>query len=353
MDTTGETRKKKVLLVGSFPPPYGGQSVHIKQLLGHLRRRGFSPIALNTGVNKSIDEDGVVNVPSSAGLLRTVLAERDPGVVHLHVSNINDFGKVLPVLTASRVKGFRWVVTIHSGNIEEKLGCLGSGARVLVRMALREIDRVVCVNEVIRKALSGWTDPGKLVLIPAFGLNPSAAELSPAVGSFIASHSPIVSCTGSYEELYGFDLAVTGISGLREKFRDIGLILMGDRRGSERCEAMIRGYGLTDNVFLAGNVEHDECLAVIKRSDLFLRPTRYDGDAISVREALAFGVPVVASSTEFRPEGVETFAVGDVEEMAGKMLWTIESGRKASGDALEETANLDRVIELYEELRAG
>jgi len=30
----------------------------------------------------------------------------------------------------------------------------------------------------------------------------------------------------------------------------------------------------------------------------------YDGDAISVREALALGVPVVASDTDYRPEDI-------------------------------------------------
>jgi len=348
-----EVNKRTVLLVGSFPPPYGGQSVHIKQLFRHLRHRGFNAVVLNTGVNKEIEEEGIVNVTSSAGLLKNILSRGGSPVVHLHVSNISDFGKVLPVLTASRVKGLRWAVTLHSGNIEEKLGSLGSAGRLLVRMALREIDRVVCVNEVITKAMALWTNPEKLVLIPAFGLRPSSAELSPAVDSFITSHSPLISCTGFYEEIYGFDLAVTGIAELRKKFKDIGLILMGDRRGSEECEAMIRGYGLADNVFLAGNVEHDECLAIMKRSTLFLRPTTYDGDAISVREALALGVPVVASSTEFRPDGVETFTVGDLGEMMEKIEKAIESDGAPPGEPIEETANLDRIIEVYEELLAS
>jgi glycosyltransferase involved in cell wall biosynthesis len=50
--------------------------------------------------------------------------------------------------------------------------------------------------------------------------------------------------------------------------------------------------------------------------DVFVRPTYFDGDACSVREALALGVRVVASDTEFRPDGVRLFPRGDADALA-------------------------------------
>jgi glycosyltransferase involved in cell wall biosynthesis len=64
-------------------------------------------------------------------------------------------------------------------------------------------------------------------------------------------------------------------------------------------------------VLLYGDLDHDLTLAVLRRADVFLRTTKYDGDALSVREALTLGIPVVATSTALRPAGVRLVPVGD------------------------------------------
>ncbi len=46
-----------------------------------------------------------------------------------------------------------------------------------------------------------------------------------------------------------------------------------------------------------------------------LRTTWYDGDAISVREALHFGVPVIASDNGMRPEGTHLIPARDLEAL--------------------------------------
>jgi hypothetical protein len=43
-----------------------------------------------------------------------------------------------------------------------------------------------------------------------------------------------------------------------------------------------------------------------------VRPSRSDGDALSVREALQAEIPVVASDVVQRPQGTLTFPAGDV-----------------------------------------
>src|SRR5436190_1101778 len=54
-------------------------------------------------------------------------------------------------------------------------------------------------------------------------------------------------------------------------------------------------------------------LAPAFRYDVILvRPTRIEGDAVAVREAVHAGVPVVASDVVERHSGAATFATGDV-----------------------------------------
>ena len=55
------------------------------------------------------------------------------------------------------------------------------------------------------------------------------------------------------------------------------------------------------------------------RSDVFLRPALEDGDSISVREALAMGIPVVASRVGTRPPGTILFRKGDKTDLVDKL----------------------------------
>ena len=53
----------------------------------------------------------------------------------------------------------------------------------------------------------------------------------------------------------------------------------------------------------------------LARSSVLLRPTNTDGDAVSVREALWLGVPVIASDVVERPAGTELFRTRDAESL--------------------------------------
>ena len=62
---------------------------------------------------------------------------------------------------------------------------------------------------------------------------------------------------------------------------------------------------------LCGDVPHELTLHAITRAAALLRTTRYDGDSIAVREAIAAGTPVVATDNGMRPAGTELFRIGD------------------------------------------
>ena len=49
------------------------------------------------------------------------------------------------------------------------------------------------------------------------------------------------------------------------------------------------------------HVKEGPFIPVLRLTDVLLKPTNTDGDAISVREALYLGVPVVASDVVERP----------------------------------------------------
>src|SRR3954469_21235764 len=300
MTSATSCRTLDVALVGSYPPPHGGQAVHIKNLFEYVRMQGLEAKVFNTGSDKDVRADGVVNVTSSMSLLRRLLEFRFK-LLHVHVSGPEDYGKLVPVWFAATVKRFPWLITIHSGNSASQLRGSNLFRRKISGALLGAAQQIICVNDAIREELSKVVETQAVFVIPPFSLDFSGSPLSAELNAFIANHAPLIPCVGLYEPAYGFDHAVRLMSSIREIHRDARLLLIGDMKNADWCRSLIENLHLQNHVKLCGNLPHQECLAAIKRSTLFLRPTRYDGDAISVREALALGVPVIASETDFRP----------------------------------------------------
>ena len=82
--------------------------------------------------------------------------------------------------------------------------------------------------------------------------------------------------------------------------------------------------------------------------DVFVRPTYFDGDASSVREALTLGVRVVASDTDFRPEGVWRFPPGDADALAAAIETAL-----ARHPVRVESSSLPALLEVYDALPLG
>lgn len=345
-------RNVDVVLVGSYPPPHGGQSVHIQNLLRYLRGQGLEVRVFNTGSNKDLREDRVVNIASSGSLLTTLLFGSRFKLLHVHVSSAEDYGKLAPVGLAALVKGFPWLTTIHSGGSADRLRAASLLRRMASQALLARARKIICVNPTLREELSNLVGPETMVVIPPFSVDFSGSPLAAELEGFLADHAPIISCVGLYEPVYGFDQVVALMTRVREVYPKAGLLLIGDMKNADWCRALITGLGLEKHVKLCGNLAHQECLAVISRSALFLRPTRYDGDSLSVREALALGVRVVASATDFRPAGVTLYQTGVLQDLVDKALVALGNSGTGASLSANDHSNLEQVRQLYLELMA-
>jgi glycosyltransferase involved in cell wall biosynthesis len=339
-----------VTLVGSYPPPHGGQSVHVRNLARYLRTQAFGVQVVNTGSNKKLDEAGVTNVDSAWGLLVTLLGARAPTVIHVHVSLPTDWGKLVPIAVAAKLKGIAWIVTVHSGGAVERLKSATPLQRFITRMILKTAARVICVNANIQEHVSPLAATGATIMIAPHSVDPSTDEPPPVIDRFMREHQPVVSCIGQFEPVYGFDDAVRLMATVIPHYPNSGLLLIGNERNAEGCSKLIAELGLRDHVMICGNLPHEQCLGAIRASDLFLRPTRYDGDALSVREALAMGVPVVASATDFRPEGTLLYRRDVPGDLARRVLAELGRSTREATAPREDNRNLERISNLYSEL---
>ncbi len=211
-------------------------------------------------------------------------------------------------------------LTLHSGVAPTYIRTSPRWMRRLIQFACVLYSQVVCVNDEIAGAV---TDLGigreQIRITPAFLPIEAPNVVVPAeIESWLAQHSPVVSAAMFFRPEYGFDLLVEAASRLKQQYPRMGCLVMGGE-DREEAAALAAKRGLKDVMFLAGDLNHELCLALMARSAVFVRPTFRDGDSISVREAVALGVPVVASDVGTRPDEVVLFEAGNVDELVEKL----------------------------------
>ena len=91
-----------------------------------------------------------------------------------------------------------------------------------------------------------------------------------------------------------------------------------------RIRAAIRTRRLQERVFLAGELDEDAMLAAYFRADVFVLPTRQETYGMAVAEAIAHGLPVIATRTGAIPwlvgdDAGRVVAPGDVDALAAAL----------------------------------
>lgn len=205
-------------------------------------------------------------------------------------------------------------LTLHSGLAPAYIRNSRFLKREIVGLTCALYDRLVCVSEEIADAVMALgVHKDKIEIAPAFlPMEPPDVAVPGEIQKWMASHSPLLSATMFFRPEYGFKVLVDALSRLRAMHHSLGCLVMGTGEDRLQAEALLKEAGLSDSVWLAGDLNHELCLTLMAKSSAFVRPTFRDGDSISVREALALGVPVIATNVGTRPDGTLLFEAGDV-----------------------------------------
>lgn len=317
--------------MGDYPPPYGGIAVDVRHLSRTLPRYGIACRVLNIGQSRRVPSVEYESAARPAAFLRTLIRYARAGyLLHLFTNGENPKSWMLTLLVglAGRILGTPTVVTFASGGVPAYLAGARSWLRSLVRLAIALPAAVVCRTEAMADSVRRWR-PVDVHVMPAFSLTRLCpAERPPeAVAAFAPAHRPLLVSVASLHWVYDIPTLLQAFRDLRKQHPTAGLVIVGGGEDEGRVRELIELWRLDDAVLLTGWVAYEECLAIIREADVFVRTTLYDGDASSVREALALGVRVVASRTDVRPAGTTLFAPGDPEALHSTLVETLALGR--------------------------
>jgi glycosyltransferase involved in cell wall biosynthesis len=202
----------------------------------------------------------------------------------------------------------------------------------LLLEAVHRATRVIAASRYTAEQLLAHTSVSqtKLRIIP-LGVDPPSSNLSPgerllARERLVGKGNEMILSVGVLQTRKNTLNALRALEILPERYR---LILVGgDGYGSETIHEYIRRQGLGPRVQVRGYVSLGELRSLYQSASVLLFPSLEEGFGLPVLEAMANGLPVVASRTASLPEvgGEAALYVDphDPQDIAEKVRRTVE-----------------------------
>ena len=342
----------RLLLIGPYSPPRGGVQAHLTALHQFLLAQDVSCEVVDLSPGRTTDNAGVYGPRNALELARLLVTLRYD-ISHLHVGgNLSTRVAALGMLCGT-VPGRKSILTFHSGGYPSSPEGRAVRPNSFRGRALRKFERVIAVNEEIAAWFRKVGVPAervRLILPYAMPSASLATELPESLHSFVTQHQPLLISVGGLEAEYDLPVQIEALGAVREKFPNAGLLLVG--AGSLELElrgrAAEKSYG--DHVLFCGDVDRSLALRLISDSDLMLRTTLYDGDSIAVREAVHFGIPVIATDRAPRPEGVRVIPAQNLELLRDATMECLRNGSRRLPATEASDENLGAILALYKEV---
>jgi glycosyltransferase involved in cell wall biosynthesis len=348
--------------VGRGEPEKGGIAAFLGMLLGSRLAEDHDVELLNL----SRPERGGGGELTGANLRRTIedgralwRAAAGREVVHVHsaLAPTTTLVRAGLLATVARLRGARVVIHAHGGRVPGFLD--RRRRRVLARAVLLAAHAVVTVSSGSRDALAGAIGARRVRLITN-GVRTDVARAGPA------HEPPRVLYVGVLTERKGVLDLLSASESLRRAGVAHELRLVGgtpDEGAGE--EARIRAV-IGREVKVLGQLRHDETLAAYADADVFCLPSWWEAMPLSVLEAMAAGLPVVASAVGDVADVVEDGRTGIVVpprdraalaralgRLAGDVALRHEmgaAGRRRVGDRYDLATTVAAIEDLYHEV---
>jgi glycosyltransferase involved in cell wall biosynthesis len=230
----------------------------------------------------------------------------------IRVAVSHDWGTYLETVTARRLSGADKMIHVVHGDFWPYPPGIASGLkRWLRRRAERlfsaDVAEFVAVSEGVRHAVACQTGiPEKRIRIIHNGVTiperpPSSPEpLKRSEG--IATTECVIGSVGRLATVKNYPLLLNALTRLKTSAIRFRCVLVGDGEDRASLESLSKRLGLEEQVIFLG--QREDARDWLNAFDVFVLPSRYEGISRALLEAMAAGLPVVASRVGGNPEVV-------------------------------------------------
>jgi len=236
------------------------------------------------------------------------------------------------------------------------------------RISKKLTDRLVCVSEELARYMTEKVKvPKNRIEIIKNGIALNNYRLRWVTSSYplrsrygIPDDAKVLVTAGRLESVKGQEYLLEAFFKLIEKYGNIFLWILGDGSLKEMLLSMVKSKKLENTVFFTGNV--DNVNDYLCESDVFVLPSLSEGTPMALLEAMASGLPIVATKVgenetilDHGKAGflVHSASIQGLNDALSSVLANPEISRKMGEHAYRsvyEKFSSQRMIEKYEEL---
>ena len=350
--------KHYIALIAPFPPPYGGMGVRFEQMANSLEKQGIKVKRIRLRAANSRLSRFVLFFKPALQIFRLKLK-----IIHVVTGSIPNFIALVPIFLAAKLSGKK-IILSNGGGYWKREAISHSIRSLLVKLVLKLPNIVICCNTELAEAISCLGVPlDKIAQISnALPDEKGTRESIPVPEKFTdirEGTETLLLYIGALKPWYGLLETLMMTASLRQEGHDCTLIALVKEGGDKEFHSAV--LSRTEDLCL-GNYFHiftsvPWAVSAMTESDIFIRATNtIEGDSRAVREALAVGIPVIASDIGNRPDGVCLFKAGDAASMFNAAISVLENldifenMERIPMNNREGELNLQKTINLYSKL---
>jgi glycosyltransferase involved in cell wall biosynthesis len=331
----------KILVITCYPPEVGGGELQTQLQVRELVKRGHEVIVIDARARYTkdvADHDGPIPVirivTPGLPIIRSMVYHtkitwhtfrQGRGASVAHINNIGTaLACSVPTLGLMGIP--RALVIWGSARAEDK--AFGPGWRnVLSRQVARRVERIVALATSSIDNLTKRRFPRERISFIPNGVDtdkfrppgPGEPKVRPAGWP---SGGPVVISVGRLFGIKGFDLLLTAWAKVLRHHPEAHLVIAGDGSIRESLLAQAATLGIVGRVTLLG--QRDDVPELLRAADIYVSSSRSEGMSNAILEALASGLPVVATRA-----GAEDDIIDD--GVTGLLIPTENAAAIASG----------------------
>ena len=329
----------KIMLIGPYPPPYGGVSVHIQRLKYYLEKNGHRCFVCNFSDTKDALKNDVISLTSvkkiwkKKGNLFRETSKINPDIIHIHHCGSGFFKEMKPIFFWYFMKK-RIFITFHGGSLPTYIA--GSTKKDLLGLGLilRMAETIVCVNDeqvgaLVKNFGNGVKKKIRTItpFLPPIPQDSNKQPMLPAAKNFYVRKDQTLTVIGAWQRYHRFEYLIHAFSMLHKDEPAIGLVILassgGDQNYRKEILSLIRVQKLEKDILILEDV--GDVTIYLRKASVFIRTSAIDSYSISVAEAIWLGIPVIANGKAKRPFNVIAYRDGSIESLHEKLLEVIRT----------------------------
>jgi len=352
-----------VVIIGRFHPFWGGAEIRMKQIAEALTSRGFKFTILtrrlspNVVAHESLDGLEIYRLPKRTFLfhhaVRQWLKKNQSRIDIVHTIRTDKFGE--SGAWAHQKLGIPHITDIITNEAHRMLREHNYFGNRLWRKIMADTDIIHSINKENISFLISRGVPETQLWYQPNAVNP---ELFPFFDHPTSENALTVLYCGRFERLKGTDVLINAWKALPVELMSKTRLVLA---GAGKWEKKIRDLASEiPNIELPGAVSRAKILEYYAEAQIYIHPSRYEGFGNAILEAMASGLPVIATEVGGIPDFVQSEVNGllvrpdNAESLTEALIRLIENpalrqkmGRESRRIAVADFT-FDRLFEAFE-----